>query len=185
MSIFVLKFFLLFILVVQKTTCYDNWNERNCSSLRIGQYRCAIPKIDPLKQNKINCTKEGFIKIACYPAKNIICENKIFNGNTVGFHQRLKCRHVTNYNYQTTVLLSIFFGIFGIDRIYLGYYSIGVVKACTFGYMFIGYLIEMLLIITQNLGPADGSKYLIDYYGQILYSYTLSNNKTLRFSYSL
>ncbi|RNA14131.1 TM2 domain-containing 1 [Brachionus plicatilis] len=144
---------------------------------------CNIPVIDSVKQNEINCTKNGLVEVECFPANNIICENKVFDGNTVGFYRHLQCRYVTSYNYQTTVLLSIFFGIFGIDRFYLGYYSIGLLKACTFGYMFIGYLVEMLLIITQYLEPADGSKYIIDYYGQILYPTNIYNNRTVNVSF--
>lgn len=174
--------YFIILLIIQNITCLEV-KDRNCTNLRIGQFICSFPKIDSQKQNIINCNKDGLVPIPCYPAKNIKCDKTIFDGNTVGFYKNQKCRYVTKYNYQTTVLLSIFFGIFGIDRFYLGYYSVGLVKACTFGFMFIGYLIEMLLIITQYLEPSDGSKYIIDYYGQVIYSTLKYNNRTLNISY--
>lgn len=55
--------------------------------------------------------------------------------------------------------------MFGADRFYLGYYAIGLLKFCTFGFMLIGQLLDIILIITQVLRPADGSYYIIDYFG--------------------
>lgn len=55
--------------------------------------------------------------------------------------------------------------MFGIDRFYLGYPGIGLLKLCTMGFMFIGQLIDIILIATQIVGPADGSYYVIPYYG--------------------
>lgn len=55
--------------------------------------------------------------------------------------------------------------MFGVDRIYLGYYAIGLAKFCTLGFLFLGQLIDIILIATQTVGPADGSHYVISYYG--------------------
>ena len=51
------------------------------------------------------------------------------------------------------------------DRIYLGYYAIGLAKFCTLGFLFLGQLIDIILIATQTVGPADGSHYVISYFG--------------------
>lgn len=64
--------------------------------------------------------------------------------------------------------MSIFLGMFGIDRFYLGYPAIGLLKFCTFGFMFLGQLVDVILIATQMVGPADGSAYIISYYGPVL-----------------
>ncbi|CAF1007539.1 unnamed protein product [Brachionus calyciflorus] len=155
----------------------DNvWENRSCSLLLMGQYRCDSPKVDISKQNEVNCNQHGHVEVACYPVQNITCQGRIYDGKTIGFYKLLKCRYVTHYSYQTTVLFSIFLGIFGFDRFYLGYYSIGILKACTFGFLLIGYLVDMILIITQNLEPADGSKYIVDYYGQILHPMKILHN---------
>ena len=151
---------------------------RTCDSLQMGQFKCAQVQIDELKQNEINCTVDNLVQVACYPATNVTCNNKIYDGKTIGFYKYLKCRYVTQYSYQTAVLLSVFFGVLGLDRFYLGYIAIGVVKFCTFGFMLIGYLFDMLLIITQTLKPSDGSNYIVDYYGQILFASNSYNNRT-------
>ena len=163
----------------------SKWENRECQSLFMGQYKCAEPLINDITQSALNCTNKGTVKIPCYPANNVICEKKKFDGKTIGFYKETSCRFVTNYYYQTAVLLSIFLGIFGIDRIYLGYMAIGVIKACTFGFMLVGYLIDILLIITQSLGPSDGSNYIVDYYGQILIPSKLYNNNTFNLTLKL
>lgn len=55
--------------------------------------------------------------------------------------------------------------MFGVDRFYLGYPGIGLLKLCTLGFMFLGQLIDIILIATQVVGPADGSAYVIPYFG--------------------
>ena len=44
--------------------------------------------------------------------------------------------------------------------------------------MLVGYLIDVLLIITQTLKPSDGSNYIVDYYGQLLIPTPSYNNNT-------
>lgn len=87
------------------------------------------------------------------------------------------CRN--GYHFETTLLLSIFLGMFGVDRFYLGYPAIGLLKFCTLGFLFIGQLIDVVLIATQIVGPADGSYYVIPYYGPRL-EILRSNNETHR-----
>ena len=50
-------------------------------------------------------------------------------------------------------------------RFYLGYPAIGLLKFSTLGFFFIGHLVDIILIATQSLGPADGSHYVINYFG--------------------
>lgn len=161
----------------------DEWKKRACSSLQMGQFKCDAAKIDTEKQNEVNCTREGGVQVACRPAKGVICEEKTFNGEEIGFYVNIPCRYVTHYHYKTAVLLSIFLGMFGIDRFYLGYVAFGLLKFCTCGFMLIGYLIDMILIITQTLKPIDGSQYIVDYYGQVLYPSTAYNNYTFNLTY--
>lgn len=59
----------------------------------------------------------------------------------------------------TALILSIVGGFFGIDRFYLGYTRVGVLKLLTFGCCGILYLIDILQIATGKLRPADGSAY--------------------------
>lgn len=161
----------------------ESWKQRPCESLQMGQFKCDEAKVDPEKQTEVNCTREGQVEIECRPARGVICAGREFDGRTVAFRARVPCRYVTSYHYKTAVLLSIFLGMFGMDRFYLGYAAIGVLKFCTFGFMLIGYLIDMILIITQTLRPIDGSEYIVDYYGQVLYPTPAYNNYTYNYSY--
>lgn len=60
-------------------------------------------------------------------------------------------------NKLTAILLSIFTGGLGIDRFYLGYTTLGVVKLLTLGGFGIWTLIDLIMICTGSLRPADGS----------------------------
>lgn len=56
----------------------------------------------------------------------------------------------------TAVLLSFFVGIFGIDRFYLGYTGLGVLKLITFGGCGIWALIDLILIALNSVSDANG-----------------------------
>ena len=45
--------------------------------------------------------------------------------------------------------------------------SPGLAKLCTLGFLFIGHLIDFLLILVQAVGPADRSSYYVPFYGPI------------------
>jgi TM2 domain-containing membrane protein YozV len=55
------------------------------------------------------------------------------------------------------LILSIFLGGLGIDRFYLGYTLLGVLKLITLGGFGIWYIIDLILIITGDLQPKNGS----------------------------
>lgn len=62
----------------------------------------------------------------------------------------------------TAILLAIFTGGFGVDRFYLGYTGLGVVKLLTAGGFGIWALIDLIRICTGSLRPADGSPWQED-----------------------
>jgi TM2 domain-containing membrane protein YozV len=164
------------------TNAEDFLNKRPCGDLRMGQFKCDQPPIDARKQNEVNCSSLRLVEVPCYPAKKVYCDGRTFDGKTVGFYRNVSCRFVTGYNYETAVLLSIFFGVIGLDRFYLGYIGQGLLKLSTCGFMFIGYLYDLILIISQQLKPIDGSDYAVDYYRQIIKSNGY-NNLTFNFTY--
>jgi len=54
------------------------------------------------------------------------------------------------------LLLSIFLGQLGIDRFYLGYTGLGIVKLITVGGCGVWWLIDVILIATNKLPDASG-----------------------------
>lgn len=62
-------------------------------------------------------------------------------------------------NKTTALILSVLLGGLGIDRFYLGYTGLGVLKLLTGGCFGILYIIDIINIATGNLVPADGSSY--------------------------
>lgn len=107
------------------------------------------------------------IKTGSFPVRPFNLQTKMF----------LRSRN--GYSFETALLLSIFLGMFGADRFYLGYPALGLLKFCTLGFMFLGSLIDLILIATQVVGPADGSAYVIPYYGAGI-SIIQSDNWTYR-----
>ncbi len=54
------------------------------------------------------------------------------------------------------VLISALVGELGIDRFYMGYIGLGILKLITLGGCGIWYLIDLILIATNNLKDANG-----------------------------
>ena len=59
-------------------------------------------------------------------------------------------------NFLTALLLSIFVGSLGVDRFYMGYVGLGILKLITMGGCGIWWLIDVILIATKQLKDADG-----------------------------
>ena len=54
------------------------------------------------------------------------------------------------------LILSIFLGGLGIDRFYLGYMGLGILKLLTGGGLGIWWLIDLIMIASKKLNDADG-----------------------------
>jgi TM2 domain-containing membrane protein YozV len=58
----------------------------------------------------------------------------------------------------TALLFSIFLGGIGVDRFYLGYVGLGILKIITFGGFGIWWLIDVILIACNKLKDAKGNE---------------------------
>jgi len=150
----------------------------DCESLQVGQYYCSDPQIDPDTQSEVGCSEfKRFVEVDCYPVQGICCNGHFFNGSVAGFKQKVPCHWTNGKSLSVALLLSIFLGWLGIDRFYLGYPALGLLKLSTFGCMLIWTLIDIILIAIQIVRPVDGSNYIVDYYGPTLVR-IMSDNMT-------
>jgi len=137
----------------------------DCSvELLAGQFLCTSLDIDTETQQLRGCkivNGTGKAPQQCFALPGIIC-NSTCNST---FTRYESCKWTNGYHFDTALLLSVFLGMFGIDRFYLGYPAIGLLKFSTLGFFFIGHLVDIILIASQTLGPADGSHYIINYFG--------------------
>jgi len=60
-------------------------------------------------------------------------------------------------NFLVALILSILVGSLGVDRFYLGYIGLGVLKLITLGGCGVWWLVDVILIATKNLRDADGN----------------------------
>ena len=60
-------------------------------------------------------------------------------------------------NKTVAIILSLFLGGLGVDRFYLGYTVLGVLKLLTLGGLGVWALIDLIRIIIGSLKPKDGN----------------------------
>jgi len=142
-----------------------------CSQLQIGQFTCGQLEKVGNTDSVLGCQPNGTIIVSCWSEEGVIC------GGPRNFTQVQNCLYTNGYDFSTTLTLSLFLGNFGIDRFYLGYPTIGLFKLFTFGGFLIGNWIDIILIATQTLKPADGSNYVMKINGPRVSRYVV-NDKT-------
>lgn len=112
------------------------------------------------------------LKAKCSAIEGVECV-----GNRTWYISK-RCFYTSGKHFYTAVGLSVFFGLFGFDRFYLGYIGwwkkvrgfndfigIGLMKLFTFGFFGVGYVLDIVGIAGQLIGPADGSHYVVGYNG--------------------
>lgn len=68
----------------------------------------------------------------------------------------LEKRERSEKSWLCAFLLSVFFGLWGVDRFYLGSWMLGFVKLCTFGGFGIWWLLDVYLLLCDDMKDSLG-----------------------------
>ena len=64
-------------------------------------------------------------------------------------------RYAGHY-FPSIFLYSVFLGLLGVDRFCLGYTCLGIAKLLTLGGVGVWWVVDVILLLTGTLNPADG-----------------------------
>lgn len=110
------------------------------------------------------CTNSTMCKVISapqqmYQANCTVNENVLCLGRRT-FYKMLPCNWTSGKRWSTALILSITIGGFGADRFYLGLWREGIGKLFSFGGLGVWTLVDVVLVATGYIGPADGSLYI-------------------------
>ncbi|KAH8408952.1 hypothetical protein KR009_004254 [Drosophila setifemur] len=93
-------------------------------------------------------------KVQCTVYADIDCF-----GNRTFFREGVPCVRYTDHYFVTTLIYSMLLGFLGMDRFCLGQTGTAVGKLLTMGGVGVWWIIDVILLITNNLLPEDGSNW--------------------------
>ncbi|GMS89049.1 hypothetical protein PENTCL1PPCAC_11224 [Pristionchus entomophagus] len=133
----------------------------SCSNIPDDFLRCeSIPK-HTVPLNETGCPHFGGTKPSEIAWTNVSCRvlGSIECSGSRTFSRERPCVKYTGHYFLSTLLYSLFLGILAVDRFCLGYSAIGVGKLMTLGGLGVWWLIDIFLLATGNLMPADNSNW--------------------------
>jgi len=130
------------------------------------QFTCSYcflsdEKLHKCSNRDIGCRSVGSpsSKAHWYIANCSLAGDNLCLGKAV-FSKRRECDWTEGYSWTTALLLSVTLGGFGADRFYLGHWQEGIGKLFSFGGIGVWTLVDVVLVATGYIGPADGSLYI-------------------------
>lgn len=85
---------------------------------------------------------------------NVVNNNSVVNNDSQNISNQMS--NVSKKNKITALILCVLFGFLGVHRFYVGKIGTGLLYLCTFGLFFIGYIVDIILIITGKFTDKFG-----------------------------